>query len=80
MSIQLSKADLVVKGDFCAGGEIFNQFERSSSVCLGLDFFVKGRLRGVSALWVQRIHYQKRPFSVKMFGEVIGNTTQKRKL
>ncbi len=44
MSIQLFKADLVVKGDFCAGGEIFDQFERSSPACLGLDFFT-GRLR-----------------------------------
>ncbi len=44
MSIQLSKADLVVNGNFCAGSEIFDQFERSSPVCLGLDFFT-GRLR-----------------------------------
>jgi hypothetical protein len=34
----------------------------------------------VSALWVQMIHYQQIPFSVKLFGEAIWNTTQKRKL
>jgi hypothetical protein len=39
MNIQLSKADLVVKGDFCAGAVNFDQFERSSPVCLGLDLF-----------------------------------------
>ena len=44
MSIQLLKANLVVNGDFCAGGEIFDQFERSSPLCLGLVFFT-GRLR-----------------------------------
>ena len=35
---------------------------------------------GVSALKLQMIHYQKSPFSVKMFGEAIENTTQKRNL
>ncbi len=34
----------------------------------------------VSALWVLMIHYQKSPFSVKLFGEAIWNITQKRKL
>jgi hypothetical protein len=32
-----------------------------------------------SELWVQIAHYQKSSFSFKMFGEAIGNTSQKRK-
>ncbi len=42
MSIQLSKVDLDVEGYFCAGGEIFDQFERSSTVNRVPDFFTVG--------------------------------------
>jgi hypothetical protein len=45
MSIQLSKAELVLKVVFCAGDEIFRKFEYSSPLCLQPDYFLQAAFK-----------------------------------